>query len=119
MTDAIDMKHLSLYVGEDEMLRNEILSIYRDQLEKWVTVLDEADAATMPDNEWHHAVHALKGASRGVGVWAIGDLAETAEGFVGGVIDKADRRAALVNSLKVLTEDVLQQIGTLLDAKAA
>jgi len=59
----------------DRGLLDEILTIFIEQAETLAAVLCE-----IPDDEtWREAAHKLKGASRGVGAWALGDLAEAAE----------------------------------------
>ena len=79
MTNPIDIKHLEQYVFGDRALLDEILTIFIEQAAMWVDRMDPA----APDADWHHAAHTLKGASRGVGAWALGDLAERAEHLVG------------------------------------
>lgn len=75
MTEPIELRHLEQYVFGDQALLDEILSIFVDQ----VTLLVERLHGTEDDAEWRSAAHKLKGASRGVGAWALGDLAEAAE----------------------------------------
>ncbi|MEK7265503.1 MAG: Hpt domain-containing protein [Pseudomonadota bacterium] len=79
MTDAIDILHLEQYVFGDRSLLDEILTIYIDQA---TMLLERLDAAS-DDQSWHSTAHTLKGASRGVGAWAVGDLAEAAEKLTG------------------------------------
>lgn len=79
MTDAIDIQHLEQYVFGDRALLDEILTIY---IEQATMLLDRLDAAA-DDENWHSTAHTLKGASRGVGAWAVGDLAEAAEKLTG------------------------------------
>lgn len=77
--DPIDLQHLDKYVCGDAGLLDEILTIFIDQASMLVSRLDPA-----LDNEtWRMTTHTLKGASRGVGAWKLGDLAETAEGLEG------------------------------------
>lgn len=92
MADPIDLKHLDQYVCGDAGLLDEILSLFVEQATRWATCL----SADMDDEEWRHAVHTLKGASRGVGAWALGDLAESAEAMTGA---RAGERAALLEEL--------------------
>lgn len=82
----IDVKHLDRYVAGDRALRDEILAIYEEQVETWANMLDpQAD-----DMAWRDAAHALKGASRGVGAWELGELCAKAEKMVG---DKSSAEA--------------------------
>ncbi len=115
MTDIIDRDHLKLYVGDDMTLRNEILFIYEDQLEHWLTCF----APTMSDDDWYHASHTLKGGSRGVGVWPIGDLCEKGEGLVGKLEDKISQRQLMLDELRTLVASVLNEISQITTDEAA
>ncbi|MCB2113717.1 MAG: Hpt domain-containing protein [Parvularculaceae bacterium] len=87
MSDPIDLEHLNLYTVGDNGLLDEILSLFIEQVESLSNRLCE-----IPDSEtWREASHKLKGASRGVGAWALGDLAETAEQAAAG--NDAERKA--------------------------
>jgi HPt (histidine-containing phosphotransfer) domain-containing protein len=86
MSDPIDLHHLEQYTLGDRALLDEILTIYIDQASRWVGALDpDGD-----DETWRNAAHTLKGASRGVGAWRVGELAEAAERALGP--DQADAR---------------------------
>lgn len=115
MTGMIDSSHLALYVGDDDTLRDEILMIYQEQLEHWL----ECFVPTMNDEDWYHASHTLKGASRGVGVWAIGDLCEKSESLVGKLENKHDQRKALLLELHGHVETVMSEISKMLTDVAA
>ncbi|NWG71400.1 MAG: Hpt domain-containing protein [Parvularculaceae bacterium] len=104
MTSAIDMAHLDLYVCGDRALLEEILTIFEEQAAMWVARLEPA----LPDEPWRNAAHALKGASRGVGAWAIGDLCEHAESLVGGVANKLGARKTFLNELKACLEEAVE-----------
>lgn len=75
MTAPIDIQHLEQYVFGDRALLDEILTIFIEQATMLVSRFDP----TMNEDDWHSTAHTLKGASRGVGAWALGDLAERAE----------------------------------------
>lgn len=91
MTDPIDIRHLEQYVFGDRALLDEILTIYIDQA---TMLLGRLDAAA-DDEAWHSTAHTLKGASRGVGAFAVGDLAEAAEKLIGSRCP-AERREMIV-----------------------
>lgn len=97
MTPTIDLAHLDQYVCGDNALLDEILTIYEDQAELWLARLQPSQ----DDEDWRNAAHALKGASRGVGAWAVGDLCEAAEALVAGAPEKAARRRSLLADLTV------------------
>ncbi len=93
--DHIDVDHLDRYVAGDRALRDEILAIFEEQAAMWTRMLDPR----AEDTAWRDAAHALKGASRGVGAWEVGDLCANAEKLIG---DDAsvDARMAAVDALK-------------------
>lgn len=92
----IDLDHLEKYVAGDDELRDEILTIFEKQVDKWLRLLDPHQA----DEEWIDAAHALKGASRGIGAWTVGDLCEKAETLVGPDHRDPAAREALLNTLR-------------------
>lgn len=93
MSDPIDLEHLDKYVFGDRALLDEILSIFIDQ----ASVLVERMNVEAEDNDWREAAHKLKGASRGVGAFRLGDLAAEAEQMTG--TRGRDARAAHVPDL--------------------
>lgn len=93
---AIDLDHLEKYVAGDSALRDEILCIFSDQVELLGGQLDIGQS----DEGWRNTAHALKGAARGVGAWLVGDLCEKAEALIGQIAGKAEKRAALLVSLR-------------------
>lgn len=99
----IDLAHLDMYVCGDAALLTEILTIFEEQAELWVSRFEPA----MPDEPWRNAAHALKGASRGVGAWVIGDLCEHAEGLIGGVVNKLGARKTFLSELKACVEEAV------------
>ena len=109
MSGSIDRDHLELYVSGDSALLDEILTIFDEQARSLQAKFD-ADAE---DEAWRDVMHALKGASRGVGAWMVGDLCEKAEAMVDGYDDKVAARRALLNDLNGRLEE------TLADALAA
>jgi HPt (histidine-containing phosphotransfer) domain-containing protein len=71
----IDLVHLSRYTLGNRSLENELLGLFRSQADVYLARLDEA----ADDKEWKNAAHSLKGSARGLGAWALADLAEEAE----------------------------------------
>jgi HPt (histidine-containing phosphotransfer) domain-containing protein len=94
MTAPIDIKHLDQYVFGDRALLDEILTIFIEQASMWIERMEPS----LADEDWRHAAHTLKGASRGVGAWALGDLAERAEKMIGP--GRSLARAALRDDLR-------------------
>lgn len=98
MTAPIDLKHLNQYVFGDNALLDEILTIFIEQASMWIDRMDPS----LDDKEWHLAAHTLKGASRGVGAWALGDLAEQAEKLVGA--GQGEARRSIARDMKVCAD---------------
>ena len=99
----IDLGHLEKYVAGDDALRDEILSVFSSQ----AIMLNGQFTVELSDHDWSNTAHALKGAARGVGAWALGDLCERAEQLVGNLPGKPERRAALLISLRRRLADTI------------
>lgn len=111
----LDIDHLRRYVGDDLGLQTEILDIYDEQLNHWLGVVK----SELDDEAWYQVMHTLKGASRGVGAWAIGDLCQKGEGFSGDQQECERARTDLIQELQVLASAVLDEIKDLRTAAAA
>ena len=73
LTGVVDFDYLERFAAGDEAVVQEVLGLFREQARLWSAMLD-------PGSEgWRDALHTLKGASRGVGAFALGDACETAE----------------------------------------
>ncbi|WP_300555977.1 Hpt domain-containing protein [Maricaulis sp.] len=70
-----DRAHLMQYTGEDEALQRELVSLMLDQARRCTGMM----AAAREPSEWRTAAHTLKGAARGVGAFALGELCDQAE----------------------------------------
>ena len=92
----IDLVHLEKYVSGDAALRDEILSIFAEQ----AAMLNNQFSVSSSDEDWRNVAHALKGALRGVGSWALGDLCEEAETMIGNIAGKSERRSAILISIR-------------------
>lgn len=95
MKPSIDLDHLDQYVMGDSALLDEVLTIFTEQATHWLGALDPM----LEDEKWRNAAHTLKGASRGIGSWAIADLCERAEALTGGAPEKMARRRAVIDEL--------------------
>lgn len=71
----LDLVHLSKYTFGDRSLEAELLGLFRSQAGVYVSRLDAAENA----KDWRDAAHSLKGSARGLGAWALADLAEEVE----------------------------------------
>ncbi len=103
--NTIDLAHLEKYTMSDQSLRDEILSIFDEQALMLVTQLEEA----LTDDQWSNTAHTMKGASRGVGAWNLGDLCEQAEKIVGPGPDKAKQREDVLTLIKHSVSSVLAE----------
>lgn len=101
----IDLVHLEKYVVGDDALRDEILTIFDDQASALCAQFSEAQT----DDGWSNTAHALKGASRGIGAWALGDLCEEAESLVGQKPGKREKRALLLISIQNNISNILAE----------
>lgn len=71
----IDWDHLARFTGGDPGIEGEVLDLFCEQIEIWLRALTpDADAET-----WRSAAHTLKGASKGVGAFAMGAACADAE----------------------------------------
>ena len=78
--DAIDFEHLERYTMGNTELEQEILQLFCEQCDTYVSSLK--DSLEDPEG-WKQATHALKGSSRGVGAWRIAAETQAAELMVG------------------------------------
>ena len=110
----IDLNHLEKYVAGDVGLRDEILTIFAEQAE----LLSAKFSAAAADDGWRNTAHALKGASRGVGAWELGDLCEEAEAMIGEMAGKGEKRAAILVSIRQKITAALDEVRRLRDLAA-
>jgi len=93
----IDLAHLNRYTGGEAGLNAEVLDLFSGQtaemLRRLESFLDAQDRKA-----WRDMLHALKGAARGVGAFALGDEAERAER-----IDPSGERERAAEALRGLT----------------
>jgi HPt (histidine-containing phosphotransfer) domain-containing protein len=99
MADApVDLAHLARYTGGDRTLNVEILRLFNGQLGDMVgqllIVLQQRDA-----RKWREITHTIKGAARGVGAFAMGDAAATAEPV--DPTTSPDRAVQVIEALRV------------------
>ena len=108
--DLIDLDHLDRYVARDRSLRDEILGIFESQAEMWTRMLDPS----AEDKAWRDAAHALKGASRGVGAWEVGDTCQAAEKLIGEARDEGVR-ATMLKDLRDQVQATIAEVRRLRD----
>ena len=70
---VVDFAYLENFAAGDDDVIDEVLALFREQSAIWGAMLD-------PGHEgWRDAVHTLKGASRGVGAFQLGDVCQACE----------------------------------------
>lgn len=70
-----DRAHLNQYTAGDAALEAELVGLLRDQAEHCLGAMQAATDI----NAWRAAAHTLKGASRGVGAFELGEACQRAE----------------------------------------
>ncbi len=92
----VDLAHLSRYTGGDASINAEVLTLFTGQT---VVLLARLDAALAERNTkaWHDTAHGLKGGARGIGAFALADIAAAAEAF-----DPAASQEGAADSLRQL-----------------
>jgi HPt (histidine-containing phosphotransfer) domain-containing protein len=90
LTGAVDFAHLEVYAAHDGDVIDEVLAIFREQTAIWIRLLDPAG----PETVWRDGAHTLKGASLGVGAFALAEACAAAEQGAG--LDAGQRAVLLV-----------------------
>src|ERR1043166_8146297 len=70
----VDLAHLSRYTGGDSALNAEVLDLFANQSADLMRQL-EAVLTTLDRKTWRHITHSIKGAARGIGAFALADVA--------------------------------------------
>lgn len=69
----VDFDYLEAYAGGDRQVIAEVLALFLGQAEVWAVKLSG------PGDGWRDLNHTIKGAARGIGAVALGDVADRAE----------------------------------------
>lgn len=99
---AVDFDYLEGFAAGDMQVVTEVLALFQGQAEGWLQRLDG------PADGWRDLVHTIKGAARGIGANALGDVADRAERGDPGLAPEV--RAALNDALADI-EGYLTRIG--------
>jgi HPt (histidine-containing phosphotransfer) domain-containing protein len=70
---AVDFAYLETFAAHDETVVREVLALFRQQAEAWSRSLSAETEG------WRDVVHTIKGAARGVGAHALGEVCDRAE----------------------------------------
>ncbi len=71
--NVVDFKYLEDFAAGDMRVVTEVLTMFREQAQAWFDALAESTAG------WAETMHSIKGSSRGVGAFALGEAADQAE----------------------------------------
>lgn len=71
---AVDFEYLESFMAGDMQIVTEVLGLFQGQAEGWQARLEAPAAA-----DWRDLAHTIKGAARGVGAVALGEVADRAE----------------------------------------
>lgn len=74
LTGAVDFPYLEGYCAGDGDMVDEVLSMFREQAEMWLRLLDPA-----APTGWRDAAHTLKGSALGIGAHAVAEACAVAE----------------------------------------
>lgn len=94
LTGAVDFAYLERFAAGDDAVIDEVLALFREQAGMWSALLDPAHEG------WRDAVHTIKGASRGIGAFALGDVCQTCE------IDGPGGLSAVRDAMDVALNDI-------------
>ena len=73
ISGAVDFAYLEGFAMGDATVIEEVLALFREQAALWTPMLDPSHPG------WRDAVHTVKGAARGVGANALGEVCQQAE----------------------------------------
>jgi hypothetical protein len=103
LTGAVDFAYLEAYAAHDGDVIDEVLAIFREQTAIWIRLMDPAG----PEAIWCDGAHTLKGASLGVGAFALAEVCAMAEQGAG--LD-AGRRTVLLGRVQDALDAALADI---------
>lgn len=89
MAGPIDLLHFEAATFGDRALQDEVLTLFEAQTVKLLATIRDGDGKARAE-----AAHALKGAARGIGAFAVADEAEEIERGTGGSADALASRIA-------------------------
>lgn len=72
---VFDQGHFAMMTAEDQSLQVELIQLFRQQAVLWRRLL----IPDAPTHTWRDAAHTVKGAARGLGLWALAEACENAE----------------------------------------
>jgi HPt (histidine-containing phosphotransfer) domain-containing protein len=97
MLAVFDRAHFENMTGGDRALQREVIDLFKGQALAWEAVL-------APAQDWRGPVHTMKGSARGIGLMALAQACEEAEGGAQAGPELARVRAALSEALEALRD---------------
>ncbi|KPP81814.1 MAG: hypothetical protein HLUCCA04_08395 [Oceanicaulis sp. HLUCCA04] len=107
-TALLDGAHLHRYTGGDIALEVELYGLLRGQI---ISTLDALARAGNDAVLWQRLIHTLKGAARGVGAMALGEVCAAQENQPGD--------PAAITAIRAVAGQTLEAIDTELERRAA
>ena len=96
---SVDFAYLESYAASDRQVIVEVLGLFQEQAGLWAAQLAD------PGTDWRDLAHTIKGAARGIGATALGDVADLVEQGA------ADRVPALKAALDEVLGDIAAYLG--------
>jgi hypothetical protein len=94
LSGAVDFAYLEGFAAGDQAIVDEVLALFREQAVGWAAQL------VPPPPGWRDVVHTIKGTSRGVGAFPLGEACAVAERNGEGAL------AGVVTALRAAVEDI-------------
>lgn len=106
ITGAVDFPYLESFAAGDFGVIDEVLNLFREQAQIWSRMLEPGNPG------WRDAAHTIKGAARGIGANALGDICDRAEREGEGVLPTvhAALDAALLDIAAYQHEQMLKSL---------
>ncbi|WP_284360241.1 Hpt domain-containing protein [Candidatus Phycosocius spiralis] len=106
---VIDRAHLDRMTGGDQALTLEVLGLFRQQMALWSQSL-QPDVA---QEDWSDTAHSLKGAARGIGAWALGEVCAQAEAASRDAPLSRDQKRAFYEAMTIQMQEVMGAIAVI------
>jgi HPt (histidine-containing phosphotransfer) domain-containing protein len=110
----IDLDHLNHYTGGDRAVNEQILRMFQEQCAGTLVKLEAlAKENGAGSKAWHDLAHTLKGAARGVGAFALADVAAETEKIAadeGAVTEVLHRLRNKSMAVQMFIEQVLESL---------
>jgi hypothetical protein len=110
LTGAVDFPYLEGYCAGDGDMVDEVLSMFREQAEVWMRLLDPAGGAG-----WRDAAQTLKGSALGIGARGVAEACAAAEAGEGA---SAGEKQVMLNHVRDALDLALADIAAYQHEKA-